>query len=549
MMKFNNSIRSHFFLLKQIDVLRTLNDKSISFEKIEKLLLRVMTKQEYDDTFNIKCLNINRQIIQSTLRQRSHASIVLIIHKELTHLSMITPVLSIAIHESAKILGIKELIGVIFSYLDSKTFHNCISVCQQWLYHGYDPASNKHCQLSTSPFHLPFKLCYNLVEEDIIYSKDENGDVDDSEYTYKFQSESLQLIAKYNLNILQRHCENVLIQQDDILNWLKKPRTGASFESWHRMNLLMNMTNTWKFDKVKHVTIVQTTDHFMTRYNRNHDDYDKLWKQWISKWIQNHSNNIRDIHIHVQNGYSWHKYQWFQQTDSCYFPNCLKVINHHKKIFERVKKKEITLLDEWINIYKNNCKNSDNVKISFKIPNFLSHISILTDRCDVWTNASLDLTKSQKLLTLLYKLYDWYKLENVNARIDFNVTHDNFCLHCVENLQDEKWIQLIIKGIKNVFKINDTNWYPFDDCIWDAENDHDDDDQSSQQTISLNDRIYVKLFNPLKSDTCNKNQVIVQSKLCIILIDNCRIIPSSDIVKKISEMKELTLVSECVNDN
>ena len=91
------------------------------------------------------------------------------------------------------------------------------------------------------------------------------------------------------------------------------------------------------------------------------------------------------------------------------------------------------------------------------------------------------------MVQLFTTFYDCYKLENIKITLRFVVDHGYDSKHqCVTSLKDEKWIQLIIKAMKHVFKINDKNWYPFDD------------EKDLPQEISLVDRVSITLDPPPK---------------------------------------------------
>ena len=120
-------------------------------------------------------------------------------------------------------------------------------------------------------------------------------------------------------------------------------------------------------------------------------------------------------------------------------------------------------------------------------------------------NVDLDLSKSTKLMKAFNLLHKWHKNGNVGANVWFRVEHTvsskNF------DLRSQKWIQLIVKAIKNIFKeskfvASDTNnqleFYPFKYHSWEI-----------QQNVSLTDRVAIKL--------CVENQTIFSGVMVMTL--------------------------------
>ena len=200
--------------------------------------------------------------------------------------------------------------------------------------------------------------------------------------------------------------------------------------------------------------------------------------------MKNNGKEIKTIKLKFvpdNNRYNFHK--------NCdHLKECNSAMKRQQNSCIKRTQRDEALFEELSQCYSPYCGDDAQILFEKNVLNYWYNVEPLN--CCCWTNTGLNLSKSTQLVRLFIRLWYWYELENINVTLKFEIDHGHTEISkhkCAKTLKKEKWIRVIIKAMKYVFKINDnSDLYPFDD------------EKKLPQEISLIDRVSITLCEPEK---------------------------------------------------
>ena len=455
-----------FDLLKFIDVLRTVKDDSNCYRNVENLLIESVTQGTFEKVIQIgfkrlksyfKATNVvpTKRLILSIgiatyYKQCKSANFkdIETIHKALTNpksnsnssvkLTHI-PNVSTSISKSTKytytsiVLSIPQTNCLIFQYLDLQSLFKCRRVNQRWLYDAYNPLSIYHIDLSQVMQYCEYncKQLQDGAEETLDNTNANYNDIDKAIPITWCQSikmttkDTLYYARKWpwavvntgndnniNINVDHVSCsynDNQTHEYEPMCCQILIPRLKylkIDMELQQRVTCLSDKHLRINWNNLRGDCV---NSKYVTDWTEDNNICQKITrgKEWLSRWIQNHGDRLKSVTILLQNNV--YRYYFTDQPEY----KCCKM----KYLCNNVHS-----YANFINIMNQQLWGKENNFIKFKVTKPLS-IDIQGEAAIKWRHASLDLSKSKKLVSIVRVLRKWYENGNIDIRLNFKVTY------------------------------------------------------------------------------------------------------------------------------